>query len=356
MRRARKTRHPEAEWRAERERDLLERHAPGFLLSLAIFESVMAVINFFVLTGSARIIMPALQLVVAALAALGWWLTRRETVSPELLQWGIGVGLVGLGLLLPLEQWLTGNALLAANLAIMIVALGAILLNHLVFAVTTSILIIAWLAAVLSRDSWNPTAAQQATLIGVALFGGVLIHLNRTNDRTALTRRVQATLESGLRDELTGLWNRRGGRDICAVLVAGAVRERTTVWCMFLDVRGLKGVNDRLGHGTGDILLKGIADVLVDAVAADVIASRWGGDEFCLFGTGPPPDAEALAVSIRATVERVIGVIDQPWDISPGVSMMRAEPGDDAFWRLVDQADEDMYRRRSAGGSLGRSR
>ncbi len=356
MRRSPGARHPEEEWRAERERDLLERYAPGALLTIAAFELLMAVINAVALTGLARIVMPALQLVIVGFAMLGWWHIRRASVSPEVLQWGIGVGLIALGLLLPLEQWLTGNGLLAANLAIMIVAAGGAILRHRVFAMTASVLILAWLAAVLTKDSWDPTVAKQAALLGVGVFAGVLIHVNRTADRHLLTQRVQDSMENGLRDELTGLWNRRGGRDVWGLLVAGAQREHATVWCIFLDVRGLKGVNDRLGHASGDMLLKGIADVLVDAVAPDVVASRWGGDEFCLFGVGPPPEAEGLAESIRRTVADTLGNIDQPWEISPGVSVMPAESGDDAFWRLVGQADVDMYRRRSEGGSVGWSR
>lgn len=347
--------HPEHEWRAARQRDLLERHVPGVLLAVAAFESGMAVRNAVVFTGPAQVVIPTLQVVIATLALLGWWRLRGKYTDPERLQWWIGAGLAGLGLLLPLEQALNDDGLLAAHLGAYLILVGGAILGHVVFGLAVVVLVAAWGVAVSTQSSWDLPVDQQASFIMLGLLSGVLIHWNRTADRTALTRRVQETLESGLRDALTGLWNRRGGREVWDVLVAAAQRENTSVWCIFLDVRGLKGVNDRLGHASGDALLKAIANSLVEEAAADVVAARWGGDEFCLFGAGSPPDVRELAASTRAAVASAIGLWDQPWDISPGLSVMPAESGDEAFWRLVDRADDDMYRRRSEGGTVGRS-
>lgn len=351
-----RSRRTEHEWRAARERDLLERHVPGVLLGVAVFESVMAVRNAIVFPPPAQFVMPTLQAVIVLLALLGWWRLRREAIAPERLQWWIGGGLAGLGLLLPLEQALNGDGLLAANLGAYLIFVGGIVLGHAVFAAIMVLLVMAWAAALTTAATWDPPVDKQASLILLGVLSGMLIHWNRSADRRSLTQRVHSTLEGGLRDELTGLWNRRGGREVWSVLVAAAQREQMDVWCVFLDVRGLKRVNDRLGHTSGDVLLNAVAGALRVAVTDDVVACRWGGDEFCLFGAGSPPDPTELADTVRHSVVGIIGILDQPWDISPGVSVMLAESGDAAFWRLVDQADADMYRRRGAGGSLSRSR
>lgn len=342
---------PEQTWREARQQDLLERHAPGAFLAVAVGEIIMAARNTAALPTPADRIMPPLQLLVAGLALSAWWRLRRGDVPPAEVQRWIGVGLLALGLLLPLEQALTGNGLLAANLGIMLAACGGVILSHRVFGAAALVLIVAWLLAATSRARWDIPLGQQATLLAVALVVAVFVHWNRTNDRSGLVNSLHGAMESGLRDELTGLWNRRGGREVWEVMAAGAVRDATRMWCVFLDVRGLKSVNDRLGHGAGDDLLKAISAALVATSPQHVIIARWGGDEFCLFGVGNPPNADALAQAARTQAAANLTVPDENWDLSPGVGARPADTSNDAFWELVEQADADMYRRRTAAGS-----
>ncbi|TXH45181.1 MAG: GGDEF domain-containing protein [Actinobacteria bacterium] len=343
---------PEGEWRAARSRDLLERHLPGVMLVVALGEALMALRNLLVLQHPANWIMAGCQLAVAVLALLSWSQLRRHDYGVDELQRHAAAGLALIGLLMPLEMALTGQGLLAANTALMIVVAGATLLSHRAFAAVTLLLIVGWALALTTQGAWAVGVADQATLMLVGTFVAVLVHWNRTVDRRALVRNAERALEAGLHDELTGLWNRRGGREVWSVLAAGAHEAGIPMWCIFLDVRGLKRVNDLISHEAGDRLLSGVACALGELSPPGVVAARWGGDEFCLFGAGDTPDAVELAHDVQARAQQMIGQIDQPWGITCGLAVGDADPGQDALWRLVSDADDDMYRRRSGPSGI----
>lgn len=342
---------PEELWRQARERDLLERHLPGVMLTIGAFEALMAVRNYFAFTGPAHLVMPALQAVAALLFLGGWWRLRGAQVSPRSMGWVIPAVVVILGFMVSLEQALTGHGLLAANTAMVMVVAGALVLRLVTYLVTTGLLVLGWLVALSTHTVWDVSPVDQATLLVVAGVVGAMVHGVRAVDRRSLVSYARQAHESGLHDQLTGLWNRRGARDVWPVLAANAQQEGTSTWCIFIDVRGLKAVNDRLGHATGDVLLGGIGDALRETVPRGVVATRWGGDEFCLFGQHEHPGLEELECDVRAQTERRIGLLDQPWDVSAGLAVAPAEVGDEALWRLVEAADDDMYRRRSLGTS-----
>jgi diguanylate cyclase (GGDEF)-like protein len=95
-----------------------------------------------------------------------------------------------------------------------------------------------------------------------------------------------------LTDPMTGLYNRRGYEVLATQLLKDAAREGRSAMLMFLDINGLKTINDTLGHAVGDDAIVAAARLLRSTFRdADVIA-RLGGDEFCALGVlpGPPKD------------------------------------------------------------------
>ncbi len=90
----------------------------------------------------------------------------------------------------------------------------------------------------------------------------------------------QAMHHGALHDSLTGLTNRRGLLERLQVGLATAERLNTPLAVCFLDVDGLKSVNDVEGHGGGDQLLRSIAHRLSASVRAADTVARIGGDEF----------------------------------------------------------------------------
>ncbi len=112
--------------------------------------------------------------------------------------------------------------------------------------------------------------------------------------RIAVLARRQASAEASLthlatHDELTGLLNRRAALgQVDAALARVDAGEASAALVVFLDVDGLKHVNDRHGHAAGDALLVAVAERLRSAVRAEDTVARIGGDEFVVVCVGPP--------------------------------------------------------------------
>jgi diguanylate cyclase (GGDEF)-like protein len=89
---------------------------------------------------------------------------------------------------------------------------------------------------------------------------------------------------AALADELTGLSNRRGFMTLAGQLFKSAQRLGQGAFLLYVDLDGMKKVNDDLGHRQGDQMLRDTAGVLRETFRdADVLA-RLGGDEFAVFG------------------------------------------------------------------------
>ncbi len=159
-------------------------------------------------------------------------------------------------------------------------------------------------------------------------------------------------LESlALQDPLTGLANRRLLTDRMSIAMAHARRNKSAMAVVYLDLDGFKQVNDTLGHGAGDVLLKMVAERLVATVREVDTVARLGGDEFilALWSVSGTDDAATVA-------SKVIEAVSQPYEIeghtvsmttSAGVGIYPAH-GEDAD-TLMKSADLALYEAKSAG-------
>jgi diguanylate cyclase (GGDEF)-like protein/PAS domain S-box-containing protein len=87
-------------------------------------------------------------------------------------------------------------------------------------------------------------------------------------------------LAASLRDELTGLYNRRGLLTLAEQQLKLAARLPVSLVLIFMDFDSLKGINDRYGHSEGDRALQVTTDILRRTFRESDILSRIGGDEF----------------------------------------------------------------------------
>ena len=85
-----------------------------------------------------------------------------------------------------------------------------------------------------------------------------------------------------LADDLTGLYNRRGLAAFGEQALYRARRDGAMVALLFLDLDGLKKINDTFGHGVGDDALRALASIIEGTIRESDIAARVGGDEFCI--------------------------------------------------------------------------
>ena len=103
--------------------------------------------------------------------------------------------------------------------------------------------------------------------------------------------RLMASLQSlALTDTLTGLYNRNGFVTIAEEQLKLAQRNRNSVALAFIDLDGMKRINDELGHEFGDQALIATARILKSTFRASDLIARLGGDEFIVLGLGVQAD------------------------------------------------------------------
>ncbi|HBG06753.1 MAG TPA: diguanylate cyclase response regulator [Geobacter sp.] len=154
-----------------------------------------------------------------------------------------------------------------------------------------------------------------------------------------------------LNDPLTGLANRRLLADRMSMALVHARRNKSAMAVLYLDLDGFKQINDTLGHGAGDLLLKMVAARLLAAVREEDTVARLGGDEF-MIALWHVSGADYTA----SVASRAIEAVSQPYDIegdvvsitaSAGVSIY-PDHGEDAE-TLMKSADLALYQAKAAG-------
>ena len=158
-----------------------------------------------------------------------------------------------------------------------------------------------------------------------------------------------------LTDPLTGLPNRRLLVDRVSMSLVRARRDQSAMAVLYLDLDGFKEINDRLGHGAGDALLKMVAGRLSAAVREEDTVARLGGDEFVIvLHLSGGADAGPVA-------SKVIKAVSQPYDIegqavgitiSAGVALYPVH-GEDAE-TLMKSADLALYEAKRSGKNVYR--
>jgi len=157
--------------------------------------------------------------------------------------------------------------------------------------------------------------------------------------------------ELALNDPLTGLANRRLLADRMAMALVHAHRNKSAMAVLYLDLDGFKQINDTLGHGVGDTLLKMVAERLVATVREEDTVARVGGDEFIIalwHVSGSDYATTAASRAIEAVSHPYI--IDGTFvsiTISAGVSIY-PDHGEDAD-TLMKSADLALYEAKSVG-------
>lgn len=145
------------------------------------------------------------------------------------------------------------------------------------------------------------------------------------------------------RDPLTGLWNRRGFRIAAEQALASADRERAAAQLVFLDLDGLKAINDEQGHAAGDDAIRALASAVDRAIREPDVAGRFGGDEFVVLLVGAPSD------EVPTIIDRIAGELpaDGPHPLTFSTGVVERPAGDRTeLDELIDAADRDMYQQK----------
>ncbi|MHB8757509.1 MAG: sensor domain-containing diguanylate cyclase, partial [Bacillota bacterium] len=167
-------------------------------------------------------------------------------------------------------------------------------------------------------------------------------------------RLYEETRELAATDSLTGLKNWRSISDHLERELRRAVAERGEVSLVMMDCDQFKAVNDRLGHLSGDRLLRELGRCIEGVLTEGRILGRYAGDEFIILlpDTGAT-EASRLAELVRSTVS------ETEFSLQGGVVRMTISLGVATYPRagrdaeaLLKAADDAMYRSKTTGGNF----
>ena len=161
----------------------------------------------------------------------------------------------------------------------------------------------------------------------------------------------QMVERQALVDGLTGLANRRQGDAILATELTRAERLGGAVGLILADVDDFKLVNDQHGHPTGDVVLRDLAQALLETIREIDTAARWGGEEFAVVLPGTDlMGAAHVAERIRVVLSErgLVSAEGTPLHVTASFGVAASQPTT-TMSELVDAADEALYRAKRAG-------
>lgn len=180
-------------------------------------------------------------------------------------------------------------------------------------------------------------------------LGQVNLYGNDITERKRYEERLQ---REALYDSLTGLPNRALLADRLERALQRSLRHPEAQFAvLFLDLDRFKNVNDSLGHDTGDDLLRGVAQRLLECARRQDTVGRLGGDEFIILqedlrGVG---DATRLAERLLHSLSEPLVIRGRPIYTSASVGIALSGAGYTRAEDLLRNADTAMYRAKAAG-------
>ncbi len=162
---------------------------------------------------------------------------------------------------------------------------------------------------------------------------------------------------SGFTDVLTGWHNRRYLEVRMHEEVSRMQRNGEPLGCLMIDIDRFKQVNDKFGHLAGDEVLRQVATRVASQVRTSDVAARFGGEEFVVL---LPATDEQLALNLAERIRQAVGSTpiriddEHALTITVSIGVAARQPDVEAEAeaegkRLIDAADEAMYRAKNAG-------
>lgn len=187
-----------------------------------------------------------------------------------------------------------------------------------------------------ARGGWNTNGLRSSELLMRAVHCAATQYM------------LQTELENlALKDELTGLHNRRGFHALAQRQLKLGRRSGRGMLLFFIDVDGLKAINDSVGHAEGDRMLKRTGEILNKTFRDSDIVARLGGDEFAVLAIEASGHNEAAILARLQRYLRAANFRDSAFSISVSVGVARFDHGNPAsIVELMAQADLAMYQQK----------
>ncbi|MBU6455594.1 MAG: diguanylate cyclase [Cyanobacteria bacterium REEB67] len=164
-------------------------------------------------------------------------------------------------------------------------------------------------------------------------------------DVTARVQMREQLRSESIKDDLTGLLNRRGFVTLGQHTISLADREKRRLLIVFIDLDGMKKINDRFGHHRGDVALLAAADLLRQTFRKSDVVARMGGDEFAIIAQCKNDDDKShIQRRLSENLERINDQSAALYRLSLSVGLVdydgaQSRPLED----MLDLADKAMY-------------
>lgn len=168
-----------------------------------------------------------------------------------------------------------------------------------------------------------------------------------------LRENLEIAEETGMRDSLTSLWNRRAFDTMLDLQVESSIKKRVSTCLILADIDHFKRINDKFGHLVGDEILKLVATTISKTVKGRDTVARFGGEEFGLI---LPQTSLQNAIQLAQQIKHQLEI--QQWVVSKhneavgtvtasfGVAQLQPGESRDAF---VERVDKRLYEAKNAG-------
>jgi diguanylate cyclase (GGDEF)-like protein len=164
-------------------------------------------------------------------------------------------------------------------------------------------------------------------------------------DKMMRDHKVKEALQAlSLTDELTGLYNRRRFFILAEQYFKLAIRTKKRSFLFYIDMDGLKWINDQRGHYEGDRALIALASLLKKTFRTSDIIARIGGDEFVVLLESTDENDEMLVTRLHKNIKDYNAEVSKNYEFSVSVGVAQFYPEDPLLIdELLSRADALMY-------------
>jgi diguanylate cyclase (GGDEF)-like protein len=172
----------------------------------------------------------------------------------------------------------------------------------------------------------------------------VELQLSLAQRVTELELAQESLRNLSLTDDLTGLYNRRGFFTLAEQHLSTARRAKRHASLIYIDMDGLKNLNDTHGHEVGSMALRDVAEILRETFRSSDLIARIGGDEFVILETYIGPNEGGTSVQrLQDNLSRHNAEKARDYNISLSIGVAPVTDGSLALQELLTNGDRMMY-------------
>lgn len=163
---------------------------------------------------------------------------------------------------------------------------------------------------------------------------------------------MQGSIDSSMRDKLTGLFNQRYLDNYALFFNENSNQDSNDeVFLIFIDIDDFKKVNDNYGHDSGDLVLQYVANIIKSSIRKNDIAIRYGGDEFVIIANCTSFETvKNISLRITSSFEKAKIKINDENSITVTASVgFSKKEANFSIQEILKNADKMLYKAKNTG-------